>query len=210
MSSTTGISALARSFGATVSSLLKSRRGVAAIEFAFIAPVLLVLYFMTMEVSQAIETNKKVGRAASMIADLITQQPSISKSEIDAIMQIGKATIQPYNRSQLSVYATGVTISNDASANATVAWSRRMVSGGTPEPDPDLAPGKAIAVPTELRIPGTFLVRVQTRLDYRPLITWTADAKQTLGLLSAFDNINMSEQYYLRPRMSDTVSCGDC
>jgi Flp pilus assembly protein TadG len=209
MSSTTGIFSLARAFGASVRRLAQSRRGVAAIEFAFIAPVLLVLYFMTMEVSQAIETNKKVGRAASMIADLITQQPTTSKSELDAIMQIGLATMQPYNRSQLAIYITGVQISNDATAKATVAWSREMINGTT-GPNPDLPVGKETTVPTELKIAGTFLVRVQSKLDYRPVITWTADAKQTLGLLSAFDNINMAEQYYLRPRMSDSVSCSDC
>ena len=210
MSITTGICSFGRTFGGCVKRLARSRQGVAAIEFAFIAPVLLILYFMTMEVSQAIETNKKVGRAASMIADLITQQPTVSKSELDAIMQIGIATIEPYNRSKLSIYAEGIQIANDATAKPTVAWSRRMVNGGTPEPDTSLKPGDTIDVPTELRVAGTFLVRVQTKLGYRPVITWSADAKQTLGLLAAFDNINMAEQYFLRPRMSDTVSCGDC
>jgi Flp pilus assembly protein TadG len=196
-------------FGASVKRLARSRRGVAAIEFAFVAPVLLMLYFMTMEVSQAIETNKKVGRAASMIADLVTQQPTTTKSELDAIMQIGEATLQPYNRSELSIYVTGVQISNDASANATVAWTRQMVNDQT-SANTSLPVGAATAVPTELRIAGTFLVRVQAKLNYRPVIVWSADAKQALGLMAAFDNINMSEQYYLRPRMSDTVSCGDC
>jgi len=203
-----GICSLARAVGASVKEFAQSRRGVAAIEFAFIAPVLLVLYFMTMEVSQAIETNKKVGRAASMIADLITQQPTTSTSELDAIMQIGAATIQPYNRSKLSIYTTGIDISKDL--KSTVAWSRRMVDGGTPGPDPILGPGDSIPIPAELKIPGTFLVRVQTALNYRPVITWSTNAKQTLGLLSAFDKIDMSEQYYLRPRMSDTVSCSNC
>ena len=53
------------------------RRGVAAIEFAFIVPVLLIMYFVTMEASQAIETSKKVSRIGSMVADLITQQQTI-------------------------------------------------------------------------------------------------------------------------------------
>ena len=165
--------------------LARSRQGVAAIEFAFIAPVLLILYFMTMEVSQAIETNKKVGRAASMIADLITQQPTVSKSELDAIMQIGIATIEPYNRSKLSIYAEGIQIANDATAKPTVAWSRRMVNGGTPEPDTSLKPGDTIDVPTELRVAGTFLVRVQTKLGYRPVITWSADRPRALTNMPA-------------------------
>ena len=43
--------------------LLGDRRGVAALEFALIAPLLLSMYFVTMEVAQAIESNKKVGRS---------------------------------------------------------------------------------------------------------------------------------------------------
>ncbi len=197
----------ARSVRAIPGALAKDRRGVAAVEFAFIAPILLVLYFVTMEVSQGIETNKKVGRAASMVADLITQQQDIGVSEVDAIMQIGESTLQPYNRTKPSIFVTGIQISNDATPKATVAWSRKLVNGATSK---DVPAGTSATVPAQLKIAGTFLVEVKAQLDYRPVIAWTADAKQKLGLLSAFDNINMSERYYLRPRMSDSIPCSDC
>ncbi|WP_342214186.1 TadE/TadG family type IV pilus assembly protein [Aminobacter anthyllidis] len=61
--------------------LIGDKRGVAAIEFAIIAPLLLSLYFVTMEVSQGIETNKKVSRVGSMVADLVTQQQTIKKAK---------------------------------------------------------------------------------------------------------------------------------
>ncbi|TIV71910.1 MAG: pilus assembly protein, partial [Mesorhizobium sp.] len=67
----------------------RDRRGVAAIEFAFIVPVLLIMYFITMEASQAIETSKKVSRIGSMVADLVTQQQTVVKANLDAIMKIG-------------------------------------------------------------------------------------------------------------------------
>ena len=35
-----------------------------------------------------------------MVADLVTQQQTITKSELDAIMAIGESLLQPYNRSQ--------------------------------------------------------------------------------------------------------------
>ena len=57
-----------------IARLLGDRRGAAAIEFAFIAPLLLSMYLVTMEVSQAIEVNKKIARVGSMVADLVTQQ----------------------------------------------------------------------------------------------------------------------------------------
>ncbi|RVB65100.1 pilus assembly protein, partial [Mesorhizobium sp. M7A.F.Ca.CA.002.04.1.1] len=64
------------------------RRGIAAVEFALIMPILLIMYFLTMEASQAIETSKKVSRIGSMVADLVTQQTSVLKADVDAIMQI--------------------------------------------------------------------------------------------------------------------------
>ena len=57
---------------------------------------------------------------------------------------------------------------------------------------------------------GSYLIRVEADLSYRPIITWTASAKEATGLLAAFDKIEMQESYYLRPRMSNTVPCGDC
>lgn len=183
------------------------RKGVAAIEFAFIAPLLLTMYFVTMEIAHAIDANKKVGRAASMIADLVTQQQSISGSEVEAIMSIGEATLNPYNRTQLKVVITAIRISNDETPTVLVAWSRKMVDGVFSQ---DAAKDSTTTIPETLRIKGSFLVRVETSLDYRPIITWTASEKQATGLLAAFDNINMKETYYLRPRMSTTIDCSTC
>jgi len=187
--------------------LCKDRRGVAAIEFAFLAPVLLAMYFVTMEISQGIETNKKLSRVASMVADLVTQRSSLTESDIRAIMNIGVSTLQPYNRSSPSITVTAIQISNDATPTVTVVWSRKIVGGtfgiGT-------GAGTATTVPTSLEIQGSYLIRVQAELSYQPVITWAASDKQTLGLSAAFDNIPMSETYYLKARMSQKVDCTDC
>jgi Flp pilus assembly protein TadG len=188
--------------------LAADRRGVAAVEFAFIAPVLLTLYFVTMEVSQAIETNKKIGRVASMVADLVTQQDKVNRSEIDAIMQIGGAILQPYNRSLPTIEVTAIQMTDDENnPQAEVFWSRRLMNGNTAQA---ATPGSSTTVPENLRTPGSFLIRVSGQLDYRPVITWTADQRADLGLAAAFDRISMNETYYLRPRMSINIPCDNC
>ena len=183
------------------------RRGVAAIEFAFLAPVLLAMYFVTMEVSQGIETSKKVSRISSMVADLVTQQSSVDDTALQAIMNIGASTLQPYNRSVPKIIITEISISNETTPTATVVWSRK-IDGGV------FAIGEAAknttTVPDSLKIPGTSLIRVETDLIYKPMITWAADRKQAMGLSAAFDSISMSETYYLRARMSPSIDCSDC
>lgn len=191
-----------------LAAFLRDRKGVAAIEFAFIAPLLLTLYFVTMEVAQAIETNKKVSRIGSMVADLVTQQHSeTTKDVIEPIMEIGEAILQPYGRTRPTIEITGIEITKDATPRAIVKWSRKMVNGAF-----SLGPAKETEtdVPVELKIADTFLVRVSAQLDYRPVVAWTAEQRTSMGLLGAFDNISMDEIYYLRPRMSNKILCTDC
>jgi Flp pilus assembly protein TadG len=183
------------------------RRGVAAVEFALIAPLLFLLYFVTMEISQAIDTNKKVGRVASMVGDLVTQQQSVAPSTIDAIMMIGESILQPYNRSRPVIEVTAIHMTEDSTPQAEVVWSRRFQNGSGSQA---VTPGSTTTVPENLRKPDTFYIRVSGRLDYRPVITWTAEQKASLGIMAAFDQISMNEVYYLRPRMSPTITCNTC
>lgn len=185
----------------------RDARGVAALEFALIVPLLLMLYFVTMEVAQAIEVNKKVGRAGSMVADLVTQQQEMSKTELESIMRIGEATLQPYNRSQIDIEITAIEVTNDATPKIQVVWSRKLVNGTF---SAGAAKGTAADIPPKLTIKGSFLIRARSSLGYKPVISWVASDKATLGLTAAFDSIPMAETYYLRPRMSTTIPCLDC
>lgn len=187
--------------------LATEKRGVAAIEFALIAPLLLAMYFVTMEIAPAIDSSKKVGRGASMIADLVTQQQTVTTADLDAIMRLGEATMLPYNRSRLQVIVTGIDVDNNA--KPTVSWSRKMVEGAF---SADLAKGTSITIPTDLKVANSFYVKVETRLLYEPMIFWNADAdaKRSAGLMATFNNINMKEAYYLRPRVTSKVTCSNC
>lgn len=191
-----------------IRSKFRDERGVAAIEFALVAPILFILYFMTMEVSQAIETNKKIGRISSMVGDLVAQQSPISSSDIDGILDIGSAIIQPYGRSRPTIVVEHIRIEDKPNpTKAFVTWSRQL-EGGTKKPG--VAKETETTVPEELMERGRHLVRVTTRLNYRPVITWTAEQKTALGLASAFDNIAMSELSYLRPRNGASIACATC
>ncbi|RWF56479.1 MAG: pilus assembly protein [Mesorhizobium sp.] len=183
------------------------RRGVAAVEFAFIVPVLLIMYFMTMEASQAIETSKKVSRIGSMVADLVTQQQTITAADLDAIMQIGNSTLQPYNRSTPEIIITAIQVTDETTPKVLVVWSRKMVGSAF---SAATAKNSITKVPPALEIKGTFLIRVESNLAYQPIITWSVDSEKRLGLSSAFDSISMGETYYLRPRRSPTIPCSTC
>ncbi len=182
-------------------------RGAAAIEFAFIAPLLITLYLGTMEISRGLQLNKKVGRSASASADLIAQvdQGALDKATIEDILKIGKATLQPYNLAKPTIIATGITIS--AAGAATVSWSRQMVDTTASKP---FAAGSAVTgIPPKLLVPSTFLVKVQTKLEYRSVTAWSL-TKNKSDANGSYAAIDMSEVYYLRPRTTDNLTCNDC
>ncbi|MBZ9956922.1 TadE/TadG family type IV pilus assembly protein [Mesorhizobium sp. BR1-1-14] len=186
---------------------IRDRRGIAAVEFALIVPILLIMYFITMEASQAIETSKKVSRIGSMVADLVTQQPTIVAADLKAIMEIGTSTLQPYNRSVPDITITAIRITTDTPPRALVVWSRKVLNGVY---GADAAKDTPTTVPSTLRVAGTFLIRVESKLGYVPIISWSADGSQTTGLTTIFNHISMGETYYLRPRRSLTIPCSDC
>lgn len=199
-----------RSRNRSIWRLASDKKGVAAIEFAIIAPILFILYFLTMETSQAIDVNKRVSRMASEAADLATQQQTLTKSQVDAILEIGESVIQPYNRSLPTIKMTGIEITDDATPQVLVAWSRKLVNGTATVGD---AVGTTTTVPDKLKIAGTFLVRVDANLAYKPVLTWTANQKTSLSehnIRVWLNDIHMGETYYLRPRLSSSIDCADC
>lgn len=197
---------LARKITDRIIKLGRDRRGAAAIEFAFVAPVLLVLYMMTMEIAQAIDTNKKVGRMASLTADLVTQEQDVTKTEIDAIMTIGDAVLRPYGRSKPTIELDAIAI--DASKKATIAWSRQYV-GGTPSAH--TAAGTVVTdLPARLLVASSFLVRARAKLSYAPMVAWFAYSASDHLWTTNTTAINMGQEYYLRPRIASSVTCTDC
>ena len=122
-------------------------------------------------------------------------------------MAIGGSLLQPYNRSGLTITVTAIAIGNESTPQVKVAWSRMLEKG---EPKAGVAAGTATTVPEKLKIAGSFLVKVESVLEYKPVIAWSDSQKASLGLVAAIGEMTMKDTYHLRPRMSQTIPCGDC
>ena len=191
------------SLRAKIQGFSKNAHGAAAVEFAFVVPIMLTLYFGAMELSQGIEVNKKAGRASSLVGDLVSQQAVITKAELIAIADIAAATIQPYNRSKAKVEVVGIQISDEASPKARVVWSQRVTNGAGAS---FLTVGNLITIPSELLIRNTFIVRGGLTVEYVPVTAYTIQTSIGNGK----KGIKMGEEYYLRPRTSPTIVCTGC
>lgn len=182
-------------------------RGVAAIEFAILIPVLLCLYFGSIEVMQAIDTNRKLNRASAQIADLISQNINSTKTDLDAIIEIGSATLAPYNRSKPDIRVTAVKMSNDTTPKATVLWKRNSLKGVSSGSG---SSSETVDVPSTFKVKGQTIIKVEMKLDYNLMLAWDGENASTFGVAGFFNGIAMNETYYFRPRIGETVNCSDC
>lgn len=107
----------------TAISFVRGERGVAAVEFALILPLLITLFLGTFEITRAVEINRKVNNAASVVADLVTSSEEANLyTNLDDFFQAAKLMLSPYDDSPISITVSVLRV--DAATNAqTVVWS---------------------------------------------------------------------------------------
>jgi Flp pilus assembly protein TadG len=181
----------------TARRLIRDRKGAGAIEFAILFPVLIMLYIGAFEITIGLSVSKRVTRAAGTVADLITQQQSVTKSALAQMPSVATAIFVPYNSTALTMKITGITI--DASANAKVLWS--WARDGTV---PYAKNGTVTNVPSDMKTANSFLVRTELSIPYTMFLfapNFMPDGMRT---------ITISRSYFYRQRQGDSIPCGDC
>ncbi len=84
----------------------KDERGVTAVEFALILPILLVTYMGTVEISQGLTVSRNTTNIASTVADLIGQTSEVDEDDIAMIFQASKTIISPFTSGNVQIIAS--------------------------------------------------------------------------------------------------------
>lgn len=166
------------------------RRGVTAVEFAMLAPLLILFYFGLAEFCQGFMAQKRMGRTAATVADLVAQADVVNRAEVADIFEVGDLMMRPFPTTPLRQMVTSVTAGTDGVVR--VDWSQ--ADGLTPrERD------QPVVIPAGLITAGESLVMTEIQYDY----------ESALGLVLP-GLTQFSHNYYLRPRRSARVNCTDC
>ena len=84
---------LVRSIVRRLGRLADDERGVSAVEFAMLLPLMLTLYLGTVEISQGIDADRKVTITARSVADLVAQTSSINNSDMTNALNAASAVM---------------------------------------------------------------------------------------------------------------------
>ena len=162
------------------------RRGVSAVEFAMIAPLMITLYLGGVEVTQGVSVSRKTTLVARTVADLVAQDTNVTNADMNDILSASAAVASPYTTSNLKVTVSSVTI--DSSGKATVAWSDSL--NGTAR-----SVGSAVTLNSALAIPNSSLIWGEVTYNYKPMFGWV--------LTGTF---NLGDMIYMRPRNSNFIT----
>jgi Flp pilus assembly protein TadG len=174
----------------TLSGLVADASGVAALEFALLAPILCLLYFGMAELTQGVMAERRTAHTASTIGDLVAQSSTTTQAQVTQIFSIGDAIVYPYPTTPLKMRITSVVA--DAQGKTTVAWSQGQGLAA-------LAKGSSVSVSANLIAANQSVIMAEADYTYTPAVGYVMKA-----------SVPFNETYYLRPRLSDQVTCADC
>ncbi|RZJ44696.1 MAG: pilus assembly protein [Brevundimonas sp.] len=169
--------------------LAKDDRGISAVEFALLAPVLIAFYLGLSEFCQGYMAQKRMGHVASAVADLVAQEETVNTATLSDIFSIGALIMKPFSTTPLKQRVSSVTRTGNQTK---VDWSRGR--GMTAR-----AVNSTVTLPPDLLSDGQSIIMSEATYDY------DSPADYLMPRITQF-----SHTYYLRPRTVDKTTCTNC
>jgi Flp pilus assembly protein TadG len=176
--------------------LRHDKAGVGGVEFALIAPMLLVLYLGAFELTMGLSVAKKVSLASSTVADLVARQDKVTKSSLTAMSNVAQAIFVPYASDDLLIKISAIQI--DANQSAKVVWSW-STTGTAP-----YAANAVTDVPSGMLVANTFLIRSELSVTHELLMYMPNFSG------SEIKHLTLAREFFFRQRLGDDISCTDC
>jgi len=171
---------------------LRDRGGLAAVEFAFIAPILILAYFGVAELCGAMLAQRKTSHVASAIGDLTAQYSAPSTTDISNFFAAGQTIMSPGDTTTLKMRISEVQ-ENTAGTAATVIWSCASSNWAKiPKTTPELLQPNLISA-------GQSVIMAEAQYTY------TSPVSYIVKNLAPYSYI-----FYLRPRIVDPIPDPGC
>lgn len=169
--------------------IMRDRRGVSAVEFALIVPVLILMYVGIAEIGNMLTIYRRTSVVASTAADLTAQTKTVSTVDLQDITAASSSILTPYATTPLKIVISSVVA--DQNNNGKVAWS--YASKGSAR-----GINSSYAVPPGLTEPSSSVIVAEITYDFTPLVD--------LKTFFSPGSFAMKRTFYARPRRSLTVA----
>ena len=190
---------IAKSLHDVAGQLRRNERGIAATEFAVIVPLMLTMFFGTLEMCSGVAVDRKMTIIAHTLSDLTSQSISVATSDFDNFFAASNLIMWPYSATPINASITELYI-NPANGKAVVQWSRKN-DGSTPRTTKsivDIPSGLVVKDASGNVLDNQYLIYSETSYLYVPAIGYIMNK---LG-------ITLGDVNFSRPRQSICVLYG--
>lgn len=163
---------------------LKDSKGLAAVEFALIAPVMIMMFYGATEVASGVDCNARVSRVASTVADLVAQSTTVSTTDTTNVFNAANAILFPYPAASAKIVVTSLVA--DSTGKVTVAWSDAQNT-----PKRTSVPAN---IPSGILPANTSVIFTEVNYAFTPAVSYF------------IGSITMSSTFYAKPRRSVKVT----
>ncbi len=169
-----------------IKGLWYNEKGVSAVEFALIAPVMVLIYFGCIELSLLMRADRRVTSTASSLGDLTARLVTVTDADMQDLFNAATVLMEPYPAGSTRMRITSVVDNGDGQTR--VNWS----DGFNMTP---YAPNTAITIPAGIVVsPGSVIV-AEVEFDYVSSVGMVLDASRTV-----------KDTFYLRPRRVSSIA----
>jgi Flp pilus assembly protein TadG len=162
-----------------------AKQGVAAVEFALILPILVVILLATFDGGRAIAAYMKMRAATYALASITNQYSTIQLVDMTSILGATSVVMAPYSSGTPAVKISQVKINN--SGVSTIEWS--AAQGTTAR-----SAGSSISPPSAMIVNSSYLILAEVSYTYVPVF----------GFFGSSTGITFTDSLYVTPR---SVSC---
>ncbi|MFN3231531.1 MAG: TadE/TadG family type IV pilus assembly protein [Alphaproteobacteria bacterium] len=169
-------------------SMAKDRRGIAAVEMAFIAPLMIIMLLGLIEAIDVLLVDRKVTTMTNAVADLVSRVREIDPDGLTDVFSASEAIMDPFSGDDATIQIVSIVRGTDNAT--TVHWSAS--SSGTAPYASGVAYPKTI--PSGVLAVNESVILASVTYQYAGPIT------------DMFVNgFNLEAEYYSKPRRSRTV-----
>jgi len=149
-------------FLARLRRFLRDCRGVAAIEFALVAPILICAYLGMAEVTLGLMASRQTSHLAATIGDLASQSDNLTAANITDLWAIGASMLQPFSTGTALKMRLSEVYMN-TSNKAVVQWHKTSNWTGA-----DYVDGSTVIsqITTSQLSQGQYLIMTEVEYDY--------------------------------------------
>ncbi|MEZ6000329.1 TadE/TadG family type IV pilus assembly protein [Hyphomonas sp.] len=163
-----------------------NEQGISAVEFALVAPLLIMLYLGAIELSFLMEVDRRVTQTSASLGDLTARLSTVTDSDMAEMFAAAKVLMEPYEANAAQMRISSVVDNGDG--NPKVAWSDAH----------NISPynkGQSITIPASIMpSPGSIIV-AEVNYDYESEFGYIITTSKTI-----------SDKFYLRPRRVSEIA----